>query len=512
MNDKRKQLESDQTRGLAEDVSGRELIDMAQAIAMLKTTRNTFYRWLRAGKVTGMKVGRQWRFYKDDIERFLKGQAPRIDLPADITPLLDQLRISANDAGVSLPERERTPVEEAIHQIIAIAVARRASDIHITTHMPLGKTVSTTLCRIRIDGVLHTIAEIDRRLLPAIVAQWKRMAACDVHETTLFQDGRITLSTDFIKQAGSGQLDLRVCFLPTALGESVTVRILDASAVVLDLDRIDLEPDDRERLNEAIDSPWGLAVICGPTGSGKTTMLYACLNRVAGPEVKVLAAEHPVEFFLPWTVQVSINPDAGITFPRAIRSMLRSDPDVMLIGEIRDVETLRLCQQASLTGHLVMTTLHTDSAASALKRMIDIGGNPFVVADSTRFVMAQKLARCLCKHCAEAYTPDASTLDRVARAARDGGLDWDSVQPSFKRPVGCTKCAQTGYRGRKPIVETIKMTRELGHALREGATLDELQLLAVSQGMTSIVADGIRKAARGETSLEEVMRLTGLQA
>jgi len=488
-----------------------ELITMQEAIAILKTTRPTFYRWLRTGKIKGMKIGRQWRFYRDDIERFLKGQAPRVDLPVDIGPLIQTLRTQARRlGGKSLPGRDSSDVRDAVRLMILLGALMRASDIHITSHLLSDGAEPVTVLRYRLDGVLHQAVTIDVRLLPAIIEEWKRMAACDVHETNRPQDGRIVVRlAELDESLPDRTIDLRVCFLPAGLGESLTVRILDAAAVSLDLDRIDYAPHDRARLERALQAPWGLLLVTGPTGCGKTTTLYSCLNKLARPEIKIMTVEDPIEYFLPWATQAAVKESAGVTFPRAMRAILRSDPDVILIGELRNFETLSIAQQAALTGHLVLTTLHAEEAASALKRMVEMGSDPFVVADSTRLTMSQRLVRKLCPHCSVDGTPPAHLLDAAVEAARKGGLNWDALADNFRKPVGCEKCAMTGYKGRTVIAETLEVTPQIGRALRNDASVEQLRAIAVSEGMTTMAADGIRRAANGETTLDEILRVIG---
>jgi general secretion pathway protein E len=488
-----------------------ELVDMEEAIRILKTTRPTFYRWLRSGRLKGMKLGRQWRFYREDIDRFVKGLSPRIDLPADIRPLIETLRRKVEELGAKdLAPSDAGDVQHAVSLMIVLASATNASDIHITSHMLKDGTESIAVLRNRIDGTLHEVARFDLRLLPAVVEEWKRMAAVDVHEKVLPQDGRILIKRSEVSGTGPDKLlDLRVSFLPTGLGEAVTVRILDRVAVNLDLKRIDYTPSDREKILRAVRSPWGVILVTGPTGCGKTTVLYSCLNEIAGTERKVMSVEDPIEFLLPWVSQVAVNERAGLTFARAMRAMLRSDPDVILIGEIRDYETLCVAQQAALTGHLILTTLHANDAAGALKRMVEMGSDPFVVADSTRMVMSQRLVRKLCVHCSVEERPESSRLDLAAEAARKGGLDWHSLSHGFKKAIGCEKCARTGYKGRTVITEVLEVTPEIGRALRNNASVDEIRTIAVGQGMTTLAADGVRRAAAGETTLDEIIRVIG---
>ena len=491
------------------DASTEELVDMAEAIRILKTTRPTFYRWLRAGKIKGMKLGRQWRFTREDLDRFLKGEPPRVDLPADLSPLIETLAAKVTELDADdLSGEGYSDVQRVASLMIVLGIAMRATDIHISPSIaPDGPGGLATL-RYRVDGMLHQAATIDMRLLPAIVEQFKRMAACDIHEKVKPQDGRMLLKPRKpIAGRQIDMLDLRVSFLPAALGEAVTLRILDRSASLIGLDRIDYAPHDRERLMKAIHSPWGVVLLTGPTGSGKTTVLYACINALDHDKLKVMSVEDPVEFFLPGVTQVAVNEREGMTFERATRAILRSDPDAILIGEIRNREALYCAVQAALTGHLVMTTLHTNDAAGGLVRMVDIGVDPFVVADATKLVMSQRLVRLLCEHCRVPDEPDANQLALAAEVSRDGGLGWPPADPQWKKAVGCEKCGQTGYRGRTAIAEMLEVTPEIGKALREGATPDVLKRIAVKQGMTTIAADGIRRAAAGQTSLDEVIHV-----
>ncbi len=483
-----------------------ELVDMDQAIGLLKTTRPTFYRWLRAGKIKGMKVGRQWRFYKEDIESFLKGEEPRVELPVSIDPLVAELTERGREMGVKeVPRSEKGGVSNVIDLMLNLAVGLQASDVHIEPFSTRAGQDTVGMIRYRIDGVLHPVAEFDLRLLPALIERLKAAAACDVREKRKPQDGRIILKT------GERTLDLRVSFVGPVMGEAATIRILDSSAVSLSLERIDYAPHDRERLLKAIHSPWGLVLVTGPTGCGKTTVLYSCLNELTGPGVKTMSLEDPVEYLLPWVTQIAIKPAEGLTFERGARSILRSDPDVIMVGEIRNRETLTVCQQAALTGHLVFTTLHTDEAASALKRMVEIGSEPFVVAEATRLVLAQRLVRKLCTECRQAQEPSEGVLKHAAELARAGGLGWEALSPEFRGPVGCKRCGRTGFRGRTVITEVLEVSAEVGSALRRGAAVEELRAIAVSQGMTTMAADGIRRAARGEVVLAEVLQVLGLR-
>ncbi|MHC4917663.1 MAG: ATPase, T2SS/T4P/T4SS family [Planctomycetota bacterium] len=475
-----------------------ELLDMAQAIALLKTTRATFYRWLRGGKIKGMKVGRQWRFRREDLDRFLSGQEPRIELRTDIRPLINELANRLRQVGGKCAlAPTATPVQHAVRLMIVLAVKMRASDIHVEPYE------DGAHLRYRVDGVLHPAGKFDLRLLPAVVEQLKRMAACDVHETKLPQDGRVAITKEDIGL----DADLRLSFLPAYLGEAVTIRILRREVALIGLDQIDYWAKDREALLGGLDEPWGLIIVTGPTGSGKTTVLYSCLIHLLAPAVKIMSVEDPVEYLIAGTTQIQINPKIGLTFERAIRSVLRSDPDVIMMGEIRNREMLELCMQASLTGHLVLTTLHTEEAAAALKRMVDIGVAPFLVADCTKLISAQRLVRRLCPACCEGVSPPADALEKAERLALAGGLDFRNLEKSFRKGVGCRKCGRTGYKGRTLVAEMLEFGAEMGAALKAGAAVEELRQIAVRSGMTTMAADGIRRAAAGQTSLDEVFRV-----
>jgi type II secretory ATPase GspE/PulE/Tfp pilus assembly ATPase PilB-like protein len=329
-----------------------------------------------------------------------------------------------------------------------------------------------------------------------------------VHIKNLPQDGRIAIDTAAMLQAKKGrQIDVRVCFLPTGLGEDLTARLLDSSSVVLDLDRLPYSANDRARMLEALARPWGVIVVSGPTGSGKTTTLYAALNKVSRPEVKVASVEDPIEYYLPWVSQVRVRQETGFTFAHALRAIFRSDPDVVLVGEIRNLDVLNLVLQLSLTGHLLLTTLHAGEAVAALVRMLDIGADPFVVADATKLIVSQRLVRKLCPACSKPAKLSGEELAQAYAAAEKGGIRTGALGSGFRTAVGCPACAQTGYRGRTVIAETLALTPEIGVALRRRASAEELRAIAIGQGMTTMMADGIRRASLGETTVTEVMRV-----
>ncbi len=491
-----KKLPQEQTRASAMPPSG--LLTMDEAIAMLKTTRPTFYRWVRSGRLRGIKLGRQWRFTLGDVERFLKGQEPQIDLPADIDPLISELKSRLKGLGVRIAATEdQGKTAQAVALMIRLAAAMNGSDIHIEPQE------GGVQIRLRVDGALHPAARFDSRLLPAIVERWKTMAAMDTREKSVPQDGRILLAVE------GKNIDLRVSCVPAYLGESVVARLLCPGNVLLDLDRLPYAPNDRRRIDRWLGAPWGLILITGPIGCGKTTTIYSCVIKVADVGTKVLSIEDPVEYVLSGVTQISVNAKAGLTFERAMRSVLRMDPDVIVFGEIRGAEAMELCLQAALTGHLVMTTLHAEEAAAALRRMIDIGGEPFIVADAAKLIVAQRLVRRLCPDCSVESAPTPEQLARAEKLARTGGVGWDALPRKHRQAVGCGACGKLGYRGRTLMAETLEMTPEIASALRRKATTEEIRAIAVGQGMTTMAADGVRRAAEGQVALAEVLSTVG---
>ena len=494
--------------GGAKQPADQSLLTMDQAIGLLKTSRPTFYRWLRSGRVKGMKIGRQWRFRREDIDRFLRGERPSVEVPASVSlqPLIETLERKLKDQGGD-PDAARSgpigdqPIGRAVALMIALGLAADASDMHLAPHEVRGDRGGTATLRFRIAGVMHTMAQFDLRLLPALIARWKPLAGLEPTESRRPLDGRCMAKID------GRDVDMRVCFVPAHGGEAVTVRLLQRDAVMPSLDRMPFAPRDAEKLQDAIHARNGLILCCGPTGCGKTTTLYACLQDINHAEKKIMTVEDPVEYSFAGMVQMPLNPDAGMTFPGAIRSMLRSGADVIFVGEIREPEVMQLCLQASLTGHLVFSTLHTNDAPLTIQRMLDIGAPPFLIADATRLIAAQRLVRTLCPECSEPTELDVAQLEFARQHARQGGLDWEAQPMGFRAARGCARCAETGYRGRTVVAEMLEVTGEIRAAICRGASTGELRTIAVGQGMTTMVAGRLRRAAEGETSIDEVMRV-----
>lgn len=482
------------------------LIDMTEAIAMLKTTRPTFYRWLREGRIKAMKAGRQWRFYRADIERFLRGQEPRVELAADISPLLNDLEQRLQRVGAPVPPAapDDDAVAQATHRILALAVAMHATDLHMeAVHVAGGKAQGRL--RMRIDGQLHDQGTFDVRLLPALVERWKTLTACDPLQKQRPQEGR------YIGTVVGREVDLRVTFLPTLFGEAIAARLLRPDGLIIVLDSR-YDPHDVQRIKRALIQPWGLAVVTGPAGSGKTTTLYAMLMEINPAAHQVVTVEDPIEAAIPGVVQVQVRPAEGLTYAGALRTILRSDPDAVMVAEIRDRETMGLLLQAAVTGHLALSTMHADDAVAALLRQVDLGGDPSLVADTSRIIVGQRLVRRLCAECATEEAPTPEELRRAARTAFEGGLDWERLPRTFRKSRGCKACNFTGFRGRIPLTETLVMTDALAEALRRKASPAELRRIAVDAGMVTMAAAGTRLAAEGRTTLRELQRVLPSQA
>ena len=403
----------------------------------------------------------------------------------------------AEDAGpggksgttVTLEEGD-APVIKLVHLIIQEAVTMRASDIHIE---PFADRVRI---RYRIDGVLMERDSAPRRLLGAIVSRLKIMGSIDIAEKRRPQDGRIKILV-----AGK-DIDLRVSILPTTHGQSVVMRILDRDNIKVGIQDLGFADDDFARFKTMVKRPNGILLVTGPTGSGKTTTLYAALNELNRPDVKIITAEDPVEYYLPGVNQCEVKAKIGMTFARIIRAMLRQNPNILLVGEIRDLETAETAIQASLTGHLVFSTLHTNDAPSAITRLVDIGIQPFLVASSVLAIMAQRLVRKVCPKCKVRYEPPAHILAGL-------GLRPElAKKANFMKGKGCNNCNKKGYRGRMGIFELMTLTTQIREMTFKGESTQVIRRLARKQGMRTLFEDGIIKAIKGQTTLDEVLRIT----
>jgi type IV pilus assembly protein PilB len=382
------------------------------------------------------------------------------------------------------------PIVRYVNLLITQAIADRASDIH------LEPTENDLRVRFRIDGVLHEIMRSPKQIASGVISRLKIMADINIAERRKPQDGRLSVTAEGKK------IDLRVATLPTVWGEKVVRRVLDNSTAQLTLADLGFQQANYDSFATSFTKPYGMILVTGPTGSGKSTTLYATLNIVSTPDKNVITVEDPVEYRLAGINQVQVNAKAGLTFASALRSILRSDPDVVLIGEIRDHETAQIAIEAALTGHLVLTTLHTNDAPSAITRLVEMGIEPFLVGSAVDAVLAQRLARRLCSRCKEAYVPTAEQL-RQARFPWQDGVEL----PTLYRPVGCPACSKTGYKGRLALHEVMQVTEEVERLAVERASGAAIGAVARSQGMTTLRQDGLAKVVAGSTSLEEILRV-----
>jgi type IV pilus assembly protein PilB len=377
-----------------------------------------------------------------------------------------------------------------VNQIIVEAFKMRASDIHLE---PLSKKFRL---RYRIDGMLHEMKAPPKRLQAAIIARLKIQSNMSIAEHRIPQDGRIQTTV------GTKLIDLRVSCLPTNHGESIVMRILDKEGLKLGLAELGFFTDDQQTFERMIGLPDGILLVTGPTGSGKTTTLYSCLHFINRPDRKIITVEDPVEYILGGINQVQVNETVGLTFGAALRSILRQAPNVVMIGEIRDLETASIAINASLTGHLVFSTLHTNDAPGAVTRLIDIGVKPFLVASSTRCLMAQRLVRKICKQCGEPWTPPENELRALS-------LDQNAIQnATFRRGKGCSNCSGTGCRGRMGIFEIFIIDDDARKLIYDKVPTSVLRARAREMGMRTLREDGIRKVLSGMTTPDEVIRAT----
>ncbi len=391
---------------------------------------------------------------------------------------------------------DEAPVIQFVNTTFVRAVRDRASDIHIEPHE------TRVVVRFRIDGVLQEVAEVPKKFHSSISARIKIMAGLNIAEKRLPQDGRIR-----IKLAGK-DIDIRVATIPISQGERITMRLLDKSAVLLDLGTIGMDEHTLSMVEDMIHRPHGIILVSGPTGSGKSTTLYSCLSKINTVDRNILTIEDPVEYQLEGISQVAVNAKIDLTFANGLRSFLRHDPDVIMLGEIRDGETAEIAIQASLTGHLVFSTVHTNDAAGAFTRLIDMGVEPFLVASSLLAVMAQRLVRRLCPQCKESYVPSDSEIAKVeltrAQVDHAGGHFW--------RPVGCEHCGQLGYKGRSGIYEFLVVSDEVRALVMDRKDAGTIKKKALAQGMRTLRIDGVNKILSGVTSVEEVLRVTQAEA
>ena len=410
----------------------------------------------------------------------------KMELNESVSSLIAQIRqeissTSTDDGG------ESSGILRLIETILKTAISSRASDIHIES------SEKNCIVRCRIDGMLAEIFVFDKDIYPPLVSRLKMLSNLDIAEHRKPQDGRFSV------QVLGRDYDFRISTLPVIHGESVVMRILDKSKAIIKLSELGMLEDNLAKFSRLTRTPYGMILVTGPTGSGKTTTLYAALNDIKSVETKMITVEDPVEYQMDMIQQVNVNVKAGLTFANSLRSILRQDPDVIMIGEIRDQETLRIAIQAALTGHLVFSTLHTNDAISAVARVVEMGIEPYLVSGSLIGVEAQRLVRKLCPHCKQKITLTPMQLDHIIHLIPD---DF-----TFYAPVGCEKCSQTGYLGREMISEILPISDKISSLIAKNATKEELTSTALAEGFKDFFTDGIRRAAMGITSIPEVYRV-----
>ena len=384
---------------------------------------------------------------------------------------------------------EEAPVVRLVNLIISQAIGDSASDIHMEPHR------RSVQVRYRVDGLLHDVMTPPKQLQAAIVSRIKIMANLDIAERRVPQDGRIHVVIE------NKEYDLRVSTLPTVFGEKVVMRILDQSSTRLGLNKLGFTPATLETWEGMSAKPYGMILVSGPTGSGKTTTLYSTLYKINTTDKNIVTVEDPVEYQLPRVNQVQVNPKAGLTFANGLRSFLRQDPDIIMVGEIRDKETAEIAIQASLTGHLVLSTIHTNDAPSAATRLVDMGVEPFLISSSVLGVLAQRLARTICTNCREAYAPPVEALHRLGLKPEQG------EEILFYRGKGCDRCKGSGYKGRYGLFELMPMSESIRELVLKGASADQIRQQAIAEGMKTLADDGILKVLEGATTIDELLRV-----
>jgi len=382
---------------------------------------------------------------------------------------------------------EEAPIIKLVNHILFQAVKQNASDIHIE---PYEKEIHV---RYRVDGVMHLALTPPKRAQGALISRIKIMASMNIAEKRKPQDGRILI------KIADKPIDIRVSVLPVQFGERIVMRLLDKSKAFVALQKFGFSPRDLKAVDRAINRPNGIVLVSGPTGSGKTTTLYAILAQLNKPDVNVMTVEDPVEYQMPGIAQIAVVERIGLTFAVALRSILRQDPDIIMIGEMRDQETAQIAIQAALTGHLVLSTIHTNNAPATITRLLDMGVEPFLIASTIACVIAQRLVRTLCPHCKVAYQPTPDLIEHLGLTPAEG------AKITFYKEVGCAECNKTGFRGRAAIFEIMEMSPDVAHLTMERSDASVIRRQAEKDGMTLLIEDGIRRIKTGETTIEEVL-------
>jgi type IV pilus assembly protein PilB len=424
---------------------------------------------------------------KDDILAAIE-EYYKVAEQADMDGLFSGEELGEDELDQLTDVTSEAPAVKLVNYIIQKAVADRASDIHVEPQE------HDLRVRFRIDGVLHEVMRSPKSIQTSIISRFKIMAEMDIAESRKPQDGHCAVTV------GNTKLDFRVSTLPTVYGERVVLRILRKDSILLRLEDLGFLPSSLERFESSFKKPYGAILVTGPTGSGKSTSLYAAINVLNDPGRHIITAEDPVEYRLPGVNQCQINTKSGLTFSRALRSFLRCSPDVILVGEIRDQETAQIAIESALTGHLVLSTLHTNDAPGAVTRLIEMGVEPFLVSSAVDCVLAQRLARKLCSDCKVEWAPKPEVLI-------EAGFSADNLPKTVFKAGGCKKCGNTGYRGRIGVHEVLMMSEEISKLCVDEATSEDIRKIAIDQGMLTLRQDGLEKVRLGQTSIEEVVRV-----
>lgn len=425
----------------------------------------------------------------DDINALIARLDRLEDVVGETATVIDEPEEEGGEVVALHETSEDAPVIKLVNQVVAQAIERGASDIHLA---PEGRELRV---RFRVDGVLQDITSVQRRMAAGVISRIKIMAELNIAEKRLPQDGRVGLVVD------GRHVDLRVVTLPSVHGEGIVMRVLDKENVVVALDKLGMADPERERFERACKETHGAVLVTGPTGSGKSTTLYAALQMLNTPEKNIITVEDPVEYEMPGLTQVQVSSKVGLTFAAGLRAMVRADPDIIMVGEIRDRETAQIAVESALTGHLVLSTLHTNDAPSAITRLVEMGVEPFLVASALDCVVAQRLARMLCPNCKKRTIIPAKVLQENGYRAR---MELEAYEP-----VGCRRCGGSGYRGRAGLYEVMKMSPEIQALALERSPAEAIREVAVKQGMTRLRDDGLNKVRLGRTSMAEVARVIG---